>query len=189
MSQGIEKQLKQYLKEIRLPVPVYGKEERVFIKDLKASMTEYIELNLGCTWEDVVSHFEEPEDAVYNYITSLDQPQLCKRISLRKTITKAIVIITIVVVVVLSVKTYFYYDLYKEAQNSIMTHETIIFILAAVLILAIQPVYASDAVITVDGSRYVTIIEDVPTDTIQTFSTTTKTKTKMKMPLEKHFGT
>ena len=106
-----------------------------------------------------------------------------------QTITKAIVIITIVVVVVLSVKTYFYYDLYKEAQNSIMTHETIIFILAAVLILAIQPVYASDAVITVDGSRYVTIIEDVPTDTIQTFSTTTKTKTKMKMPLEKHFGT
>lgn len=74
-----------------------------------------------------------------------------------------------------------------------MTHETIIFILAAVLILAIQPVYASDAVITVeyldDSSRYVTIIEDVPTDTIQTFSTTTKTKTKMKMPLEKHCGT
>ena len=112
----------------------------------------------------------------------MDQPQLCKRISLRKTITKAIIINTVVVVVVLSVKTYFYYDLYKEAQNSIMTHETIIFILAAVLILAIQPVYASDAVITVeyldDGSRYVTIIEDVPTDTIQTFSTTTKTKSK-----------
>ncbi|MFR1725269.1 DUF6120 family protein [Emergencia timonensis] len=174
-------------------LPVYGKEERVFLKDLKASITEYIELNLGCTWEDVVSHFEEPKDAVYNYIISLDQPQLCKRISLRKTITKAIIIITVVVVVVLSVKTYFYYDLYKEAQNSIMTHETIIFILAAVLILAIQPVYASDAVITVeyldDGSRYVTIIEDVPTDTIQTFSTTTKTKAKMKMPLEKHCGT
>lgn len=79
MSQGIEKQLKQYLKEIRLPLPVYGKEERVFIKDLKASMTEYIELNLGCTWEDVVSHFEEPEDAVYNYITSLDQPTIMQK--------------------------------------------------------------------------------------------------------------
>ncbi|SCJ47290.1 Uncharacterised protein [uncultured Eubacterium sp.] len=126
MNQGIEIQLKQYLKEIHLLLPIYGKEERIFIKNLKASITEYIELNPSCTWEDVVSHFEEPEDAVYNYITSLDQPQLCKRISLRKTIAKAIVIITIVVVVVLCARTYFYYDLYKEAQNSIMTHETII---------------------------------------------------------------
>ncbi len=60
--------------------------------------------------------------------------------------------------------------------------KVIIFVLTAVLILAMQPVYASDADITVeyldDGSRYVTIIEDVPTDAIQTFSTTTKTKSK-----------
>lgn len=126
MSQGISKQLKQYLKKIRLLLPIYGKEERIFLKDLKESMTEYIELNLGCTWEDVVSHFEEPEDAVYNYITSLDQSQLCKRISLRKTITKAIVIITIVAVVVLCARTYFYYNLYKEAHSQILTHETII---------------------------------------------------------------
>lgn len=60
--------------------------------------------------------------------------------------------------------------------------KVIFFVLTAVLILAMQPVYASDAVTTVeyldDGSRYVTIIEDVPTDTIQTFSTTTKTKSK-----------
>ncbi len=126
MSQGNEKQLKQYLKEIRLLLPICGKAEQIFIKDLKESITEYIELNPGCAWEDVISHFEEPEDAVYNYLTSLDQPQLCKRISLRKTITKAIVIITVAVVVVLSVKTYSYYDLYKEAQSQIMTHETVI---------------------------------------------------------------
>lgn len=60
--------------------------------------------------------------------------------------------------------------------------KAIIFVLATVLILAMQPVYASDEVTTVeyldDGSRCVTIIEDVPADTIQTFSTTTKTKSK-----------
>lgn len=38
MGQGIEKQLKQYLKEIRLFLPVYEKEERKFIKDLKESI-------------------------------------------------------------------------------------------------------------------------------------------------------
>lgn len=126
MSQGISKQLKQYLKEIRLLLPIYGKEEQIFFKDLKKSITEYIELNPGYTWEDVICHFGEPEDVVYNYITSLDQSQLCKRISLRKTINKAIVMITVAILVVLSIKTYFYYDLYKEAQSQITTHETII---------------------------------------------------------------
>lgn len=57
-----------------------------------------------------------------------------------------------------------------------------IFVLTAILVLAMQPVYASDAVTTVeyldDGSRYVTVIEDVPTDTLQTLSTTTTTKSK-----------
>lgn len=119
MRQGNEKQLKQYLKEIRLLLPIYGKEERIFIKDLKESIAEYIELNPSCTWEDVISNFEEPEDAVYNYITSLDQQQLCKRISLRKTIAKVIVVITVVVIVVICVKTYLYYDLYQQAQDEI----------------------------------------------------------------------
>lgn len=126
MRQGIEKQLKEYLKEIRLLLPVYGKEERKFIKDLKESITEYIELNPDCTWEDVICHFECPKDSVYNYITSLDQSQLCKSISLRKTITKAVIIITIVVVVVLCARTYFYYDLYQQAQDAIANRETTI---------------------------------------------------------------
>lgn len=56
------------------------------------------------------------------------------------------------------------------------------FMLITVLLLAMQPVYASDVVTTVeyleDGSRYVTIIEDVQTNAIQTFATTTKTKSK-----------
>ena len=126
MSQTIEKQLKQYLKKVRLLLPIYGKDERKFIKDLKDSIIEFIEQNMGCTWEDIIDHFEEPQEVVYNYTSSLDQSQLCKRISLRKTINKAIVMITVAILVVLSIKTYFYYDLYKEAQSQIATHETII---------------------------------------------------------------
>ena len=126
MSQTIEKQLKQYLKKVRLLLPIYGRDERKFIKDLKDSIIEFIEQNMGCTWEDIIDHFEEPQEVVYNYTSSLDQSQLCKRISLRKMIIKAIVMITVAILVVLSIKTYFYYDLYKEAQSQITTHETII---------------------------------------------------------------
>lgn len=126
MSQTIEKQLKQYLKKVRLLLPIYGKDERKFIKDLKDSIIEFIEQNMGCTWEDIIDHFEEPQEVVYNYTSSLDQSQLCKRISLRKTINNAIVMITVAILVMLSIKTYFYYDLYKEAQSQIITHETII---------------------------------------------------------------
>lgn len=126
MNQEIEKQLKHHLNEIRLLLPIYGKDERKFIKDLKEAMTEFVEQNPDSTWNEIISHFEEPQDVVYNYLTSLDQSQLCKRISLRKTIAKAIIVITIAIIAMLCVRTYFYYDLYKDAQNSIISRETII---------------------------------------------------------------
>ena len=126
MDQTIKKNLKEYLKDIRLLLPIYGKDERKFIKDLKKSIIEVMEQNTNCIWEDIIEHFEEPQEVVYNYTSSLDQSQLCKRVSLRKNLIRATAIITLVIIVMISFKGYFYYHLYKETQSQIMTHETVI---------------------------------------------------------------
>ena len=42
MQQIRAKALKQYFKEIKLLLPIYSKEEKIFINDLRKSVDEYI---------------------------------------------------------------------------------------------------------------------------------------------------
>lgn len=61
---------------------------------------------------------------------------------------------------------------------------TLFTIVSMILVFTLQPAFAQSNVITVDieelpdGSRFVTVIEDVPTPGIQPFSKETATKTK-----------
>lgn len=61
---------------------------------------------------------------------------------------------------------------------------TLFTIISMILVFTLQPAFAQSNVITVDieelpdGSRFVTVIEDVPTPGIQPFSKETATKTK-----------
>ena len=119
-------ELKQYFKQIKLLLPIYGKEEKVFINDLKKTVDAYVEEHPDCTYADILERFEEPAEVVYNYISSLDQHALCKRISLRKTIKRAIIIVVIAAVVAFAVKIVLDYQSYLKYLNTIVTHEKII---------------------------------------------------------------
>lgn len=116
-------QIKQYFKQIKLLLPIYSKEEKEFVKDLQKAVQDYIEEHPACTYEDILNRFEEPADVVHNYISSLDQYQLCKRISLKKTVRTAVIIIVVAVIVALSIRTALFYNAYKEAKETIITQE------------------------------------------------------------------
>ncbi len=88
MLKETEKAMRQYLKKIKLLLPIHGKEERRFLKDYKTSLEAFLADHPACTPEEFRDHFESPEDVVYNYISSLDQQQICKRIAFRRTIVK-----------------------------------------------------------------------------------------------------
>ena len=122
MQQIRAKALKQYFKEIKLLLPIYSKEEKIFINDLRKSVDEYIESNPNCTYEEIL----EPADVVFNYISCLDQHELCKKISLRKTIKRAIIIAVTVVIVTCAIRVIFLYDSYLKSVNSIITHERVV---------------------------------------------------------------
>ncbi len=112
MQQNRDKALKKYFKQIKLLLPIYSKEEKIFVNDLKKVIDEFIESNPNCTYEEILERFEEPTDVVFNYISCLDQHELCKKISLRKTIKKAIIIAVSVVIITCSIRIVLYYDSY-----------------------------------------------------------------------------
>lgn len=126
MQQTRDKALKNYFKQIKLLLPIYSKEEKIFINDLKKVIDEYIESNPNCTYEEILERFETPADVAYNYISCLDQHELCKRISLRKIIKKAIIIAVIAVIITCSIRIVLYYDSYWRGLHTIITHERVV---------------------------------------------------------------
>lgn len=116
-------EVNQYFKQIKLLLPIYSKDEKNFIRDLQKSVRDYMDEHPGCTYEDILDRFEESADVVHNYISSLDQYQLCKQISLKRTIRNAVIVIAAVVIVALTIRTILFYDAYKAAKESIITYE------------------------------------------------------------------
>lgn len=127
MSQITERELKEYFKQIKLLLPIYTKEEKRFISDLRAAVDEYLEQNPNCTAEEFWDHFDEPAEAVYNYLSSLEQVNLCKKVKIRKYLIKLIIVIAIISIFSLNLRIYWDYLIYKRANESMITEiETVI---------------------------------------------------------------
>lgn len=125
MQQTRDKALKQYFKQIKLLLPIYSKEEKIFINDLKKSIDEYIESNPNCTYEEILERFETPADVAYKYISCLDQHELCKRISLRKTIKKTVIAIIIISLITCSINIFLHYLSYISGEEAYIHREII----------------------------------------------------------------
>ena len=112
-----------YLKQIRVLLPIHTKDEKKFLNDFNKAVYDYVSENQNCTYNDIVDRFEPPVDVVHNYISSMDQDQLCKKVSLNSAIKKAIAIIVIAMIGILGMRYYILYDLYQEAKDAIPTKE------------------------------------------------------------------
>lgn len=121
MSKITEKEMKHYFKEIKLLLPIYSSAERKFLKSLRVSVEEYIDQNPECTIEDIYENFDEPEEAVYNYISALDQTDLCKRVNLRRIIRNVLIIALIAVVAVSVIEAVHLHLLFKDVKSHIVT--------------------------------------------------------------------
>lgn len=123
MKQTIKNEIDQYFKQIRLLFPILGKEERKFLSDFKTTVEEYAENQTGCCLDDVKERFGEPEDVVHEYITMLDQFQLCKRINLRNLIKRVIFVILLLVIILVSYRMIVIQDAYQQAMDGMATYE------------------------------------------------------------------
>lgn len=122
MNEITKTDINEYLKQIRLLLPISGKEERTFLHDFKNAVEEYIEANPNCSFCDIKERFGKPEDIVHEYITTLDQFQLCRRIKLRYLIKRAIFIILILTAILTTYKAIVIHDSYQQALDGMASY-------------------------------------------------------------------
>jgi len=122
MKQTIKNEIDQYFKQIRLLFPILGYEERKFLSDFKVTVEEYAENQPGCNLDDIKERFGEPEDVVHEYITMLDQFQLCKRINLRNLIKRMIFVILLLAIILISYRMIVIHDAYQHAMDGMASY-------------------------------------------------------------------
>jgi len=122
----LDKNIKKYLKHIRTLLPMYSRQEKRFLNDLKTSIEKHISENPDTSLEDITAKFGTPNDVVYDYIESVDFEYIMKRLSTRKTIKRVAAIILILAIVLFFIFAGSIYLSYLDSKNTVITHELVV---------------------------------------------------------------
>lgn len=123
MSQVTEKELKQYFRQIRLLMPVFGREEKQFLRDLRESVADFMEADPGCSLEQIAERFGEPKEIAADYLSNALTVDLCKKISIRKYIRRGIVLVMVLAMLTFGFYNGLLYKLYLHEKSQVITHE------------------------------------------------------------------
>ena len=123
----MNKEQKRYLKEIKALLPVYGKYEKRFFRDIKDSIGELESENI--TYEFLCKELGRPEALIVNYYQEIDSYYLRKQLKRSKLMKITIILILILAIGLFICRMFlmfFLYNLYLDGKNAIITHETIV---------------------------------------------------------------
>lgn len=118
---------KQYLKDIKLLFPIWGKEEKAFFQSFSKQVDEYLYSYENATLEDLYRDVGAPNEILNNYLSQTSISYLSKRICHTKHIKLALSILGVCIVLCcmiwsfIDIKEYHYYN-----THQITTEETII---------------------------------------------------------------
>lgn len=122
-----QKELNIYFRKIRLLLPIYSKAEKQFLKDFKNSVFVFIEQNPLCTMDDVIERFSTPEEIVHDYIVeALQTEDLCKKISLSRSIKRAIAVLLLLAALSTAFWGISCYKAYLDSKESVISQELIV---------------------------------------------------------------
>jgi hypothetical protein len=121
------KEIREYISNIKILLPVYSKSERLFIKQLSDNIGDYVDNNADVSMKDIIVQFGNPNEVVQNYIETMDTDKLIKRISSSKLIQRIFIIILITAVIGLVIFGTFCYKGYQYYKKTVVTEiETVI---------------------------------------------------------------
>ena len=120
----MNKEQKRYLKEIKALLPVYGKYEKRFFRDIKDSIGELESENI--TYEFLCKELGRPEDLIVNYYQEIDSTYLRKQLKRTRSIKAVVLIIVLLAVVISLCRLGFLYSLYLDGKDAIITHELVV---------------------------------------------------------------
>lgn len=115
--------LGHYFKAIKSLFPVYGKDEKNFLDQLKANMLSHVESNPDCDYVQLMSLFGEPNAIVAQYLSDADSQYLIKRIKSAKYIRRGIVAAVVIALIAASAVIGLEYKSYLELQDAYVDRE------------------------------------------------------------------
>ena len=123
-----ENAARDYIRQVKAIFPLYGRERKRFINDLKEAVESHIEDTKDGSYEGIVKHFGSPAEVVSDYIEGMDPEALYRKIIFRRRILTIAGIVLIAVLVGVIFNLYWNYDAYRQSVESIVVEgETIIY--------------------------------------------------------------
>ena len=123
-----ENAARDYIRQVKAIFPLYGRERKRFINDLKEAVESHIEDTKDGSYEDIVKHFGSPAEVVSDYIEGMDPEALYRKITFSRRITTIAVIALIAVLIGVVIDLLWDYSAYrKDVESIVVERETIIY--------------------------------------------------------------
>ena len=123
-----ENAARDYIRQVKAIFPLYGRERRRFISDLKEAVESHMEDTKDGSYEGIVKHFGSPAEVVSDYIEGMDSEALYRKITYRRRITTIAVIALIAVLIGVVIDLLWDYSAYrKDVESIVVERETIIY--------------------------------------------------------------
>ena len=124
MNKTDSRKIKHYFREIRLLIPVSSKGVKKFLQDFRSSVEEYAENHPECSAEEIIERFGSPEDVAYEYVSSVDAKEICRRITMSRYIKRVVGVIVIASVIVSGYRVWILHDAHQKALDEMPAYIT-----------------------------------------------------------------
>ena len=124
---NINKDIKSYLKSIRLLLPAHSYPEKEFLTDIENRIQDIVLECSNITIKDIENQLGTPLEISQSYIASLDTDDLLKRLSNSRIVKRIFIGFVVCAVLSISIFAGFTYKAYLDSKNTVITNtETII---------------------------------------------------------------
>ena len=124
---NINKDIKSYLKSIRLLLPAHSYPEKEFLTDIENRIQDIVLECPNITIKDFENQLGTPLEISQSYIASLDTDDLLKRLSNSRIVKRIFIGFVVCAVLSISIFAGFTYKAYLDSKNTVITNtETII---------------------------------------------------------------
>ena len=125
-----EKELRKYLQQIKILIPVRSPDVKKFLRDFRSSLEEYTEEHPDWTMEDIIQRFGSSVDVVHDYISAIDPEDIRKRLVKFRLIRNVVIIVVIAALAGISIATgyrlWMLEDIRQQAEDSLAAYSTVV---------------------------------------------------------------
>lgn len=110
----INKDSKNYIRDLKLFLPVHEKKEKQLFSDIKSRLEELNKDSPEITYEQICDELGAPQEVVSEYFFNSDTDYLVKKLRFAKYIRRVCIAIIIAILIVTGIKSYYLQQLYLQ---------------------------------------------------------------------------